>query len=91
MVAIDLRVAEDGLEFRAEVEIAAAASVVEGLDSHAIAGQHEALPGFAPDGEGEHTAKLFDAGSVPLDEGPQDDFGITGGLELVAVVDKFSA
>ena len=89
--AADLRVAEDRLHLRAEVDVASAAGIVERLDSHAVAGQNQSLTGFAPHGEGKHSAQFFDAGCVPLHEGVKNDFGVAGGSESVTEPDKLVA
>ena len=89
--APDLGVAEDRLHLRAEVDVPSAARVVEGFDSHAVAGENESLTGFAPDSEGEHSAQFFDAGRVPLDEGVKNDFGVAGGGELVTETEELVA
>ena len=51
------RMHEEGLQLRAEVQIAIAAVVVQRLDAEAVAHQHQPAIGFGPDGEREHAAQ----------------------------------
>ena len=46
--AVNPGVNEDGLQLRGEINVVAAAGVVERLDAHAVAGQHQAPPRFRP-------------------------------------------
>src|SRR5258705_8992623 len=90
-IAADLGVTEDRFHLRAEIDFASAARIVERLDPHPVAGENQSLPGFLPDSEGKHSAQLFDAGCIPLDEGAKDDFGVAGGSEPVTQTDQLVA
>ena len=67
---------QDGLQFRAEIDVVAAAVVVERLDAHAVARQHQALARLGPEGHGEHSAQPRETGRVPLQERVQHRLGV---------------
>ena len=84
-LAIDLRrhrrVGQQGLEFRAEQEGAAAFGVEERFDAHPVPGQEEFLVRLVPDAEGEDAVEPLKAVRAPLDVGEQEHLGIGVALE----------
>ena len=58
--------------------------VVQRLDPHAVARQHQPLPRFRPQRHREHAAQPREALRVPLQERVQHRFGVAVGAEPVA-------
>jgi len=86
---VDLAMFENRLQFGAEVQIAVADGVVQRLNSHAIARQHQAPRRFRPDGHPEHTAQVREAVSVPLQKRRQHHLGVGFGLKFVTAALQF--
>src|SRR5271168_1569256 len=82
---------ENALQFRRKEEVVAAFSDIERLDADAVAGEHQPLPGIAPDGSREHAAQPLEASGVPLEKCLQDGFGIAVSLKTVAEQLKLAA
>lgn len=74
---------QDGLQLRTEIEVAGALAVVERLDAHAVAGQHEAAAGFRPKRHAEHAAQAGKAIGIPLEESVEEGFGVAAGVEAM--------
>ena len=79
----NLGVLQDRLEFRPEVDIVAAPVVVQRLDAHAVADQHQPPFRFPPQRHREHSAESFEASRVPLLEPAKHGLGIAVGPEPV--------
>ena len=72
---------EDALQFGAEIDFAVLLVVVERLDAHAVAGQHQAALRLHPDGDGEHAAQAGERCISPVQKGLQDHFRIAMRVE----------
>ncbi len=82
---------QDGLQFRAEVQVVAAARDVQRFDPHAIASQHQAAVGLTPQRHREHPAQPRETLRVPLQERIQNRFGVAAGAEAISALFQFPA
>src|SRR5208282_1316810 len=82
---------ENALQLRRKEEVVAALGDVQRLDADAVAGEHQPLPGIAPDGSREHATQAFETSGVPLQKCLQDGFSITVSLKTVAQRLKLAA
>ena len=80
---------QNGLQFRAEVQVFANLRNVQRFDAHAIASQHEAPVGLTPECDPEHPAQARETFRVPLNERIQDGLSITVGTESIAPLFQF--
>ena len=66
-------------------------AIVERLDAHAVAGQHQAPRGFGPQRDGKHAAQAGKATGIPLEKGGQNRFGVAVRVETMAELFQFGA
>src|ERR1019366_4140620 len=78
-----LRMLQDGLQFRSEVEFIAVATEVQRLDPHPVAHQHQPLIRLRPQRHREHTAHPRKTRRVPLQVRPQHRLRIAVRAETV--------
>ncbi len=73
----NVAVLQNRLEFAPKVQIVAAAVVIQRLDPHPVARQHQPLPGLRPQRHPEHSSHPLEACRVPLHKCPQHRLGVT--------------
>lgn len=71
-----LRVLQQGLDFRGEIDAAIVNAVIERLDAHTVANQPQFSLPIVPKGNGEHATKLVEAFDSPFFKGVQNDLGV---------------
>src|SRR5262249_11516587 len=65
---------QNRFDFRSERNVAFGTMEKQRLNSHPVARQDEAFPGFRPDADREHSPKAAEAVRVPFAERMKDDF-----------------
>ena len=80
----DLRIGQDGLDFRPKNERIRSDGVINRLDSHPVPGQHQRLLALIPNRKSEHAPKSFYTGRPEFLIEVNDHFGIRASTEHMA-------
>ena len=88
---VNLGMDKEGLQLRAEEQIVILARNVKWFDPHAVTGQHDALPGLAPERDRKHSPQFGKTVFVPLQERAQHRFRVGVRFEAVPQVLQFGA
>ncbi len=88
--AWNLWLGKDTFQLRAKIKFAFMLTIVERLNAHAVARQHQPPLRLNPDGNGKHSAQARETFIAPLQKGMQDNFGIATGFKLRAVGFQFA-
>jgi len=88
---VDIASREQGGERRGEADAALGLGQIERLDAETVAGEHHAARVALLDGEREHALEAVDAPRPPGVPGLEDDLGVAGREEAVALGLEFGA